>query len=103
MDASASQHDEAVWSALRNTGTARKAGLHAHAMLCALEGGELVIPAPPGVSPVRENTCITSLPTETELIYTFCPDTLCQHNQVMQPAAHQWNFVPEPLWQHLLS
>ena len=61
MDASASAHDEAVWSALRNTGIARKAGLHAHAMLCALEGGELVIPAPLGVSPALGAICLISL------------------------------------------
>lgn len=55
MDASASRHDEAVWLALRNPGVARKACLHAHAMLCALEGGELIIPALPGVSLMRES------------------------------------------------
>ncbi|CAL5222970.1 g5411 [Coccomyxa viridis] len=49
VDKAACQHDEAVNSALRNAGIARKAALHAQAMLCALEGTKLVIPPPPGV------------------------------------------------------
>ncbi len=50
VDQAACQHEEAVNSALRHAGVAKKAALHAQAMLCALEGTELVIPPAPGVS-----------------------------------------------------
>lgn len=51
MDKDASATEDAVWSALMNPSISRKAGLHAYAITCALEGGELVIPPQPGVSP----------------------------------------------------
>ena len=50
MDKDASATEDAVWSALMNPSISRKAGLHAYAITCALEGGELVIPPQPGVS-----------------------------------------------------
>ena len=78
VDASASRHDEAVWLALRNTGIARKACLHAHAMLCALEGGELVIPAPPGVSPTPEHL-YQKLWQLRETQHTHAFLTVCTH------------------------
>ena len=43
-------YEDTVSQALRFTTCARKAALHAHAMQAALEGRELEIPAPPGVS-----------------------------------------------------
>ncbi len=49
IDKAACQHEEAVAYALRIPGIARRAALHAQAMLYALEGNELVIPPPPGV------------------------------------------------------
>ena len=55
MNASVSAYKRAVYSALENSGAARKAGLHASAMVCALEGSDLVIPPPPGVRPMWEH------------------------------------------------
>lgn len=50
MDKAACQHEEAVAYALRSPGIAKRAALHAQAMLCAPEGSELVTHPPPGVS-----------------------------------------------------